>query len=122
MFMFLSIYIFSSVHVTCKRCGGASGGKIVRGTVNSAACAVAAYVMNRYSNFQAVLEGLAFRKTRSLVYSSLSFRNSQKMSSSLSLLARPIVSFHHVYGLANKVKYCIKHWSSISSSNTSVAK
>jgi hypothetical protein len=38
---------FSSVHVTCKRCGGAYGGKIIRALANSTACAVAAYVMNR---------------------------------------------------------------------------
>ncbi|CAB4021615.1 xanthine dehydrogenase oxidase-like, partial [Paramuricea clavata] len=36
-----------SVHVTCKRCGGAYGGKIIRASLNSTACAVAAYVMNR---------------------------------------------------------------------------
>ncbi|XP_028415709.1 xanthine dehydrogenase-like [Dendronephthya gigantea] len=36
-----------SVHVTCRRCGGAFGGKAIREGVNSAACAVAAYVMNR---------------------------------------------------------------------------
>ena len=36
------------MHVSCKRCGGAYGGKAVREGVNSTACAVAAYVMNRF--------------------------------------------------------------------------
>ena len=42
-----SFIFFSSVHVTCKRCGGAYGGKVMRASLNSTACAVAAYVMNR---------------------------------------------------------------------------
>ncbi|CAB3987357.1 xanthine dehydrogenase-like, partial [Paramuricea clavata] len=39
--------LISCVHVTCKRCGGAYGGKIIRASANSTACAVAAYVTNR---------------------------------------------------------------------------
>ncbi|XP_028411467.1 xanthine dehydrogenase/oxidase-like [Dendronephthya gigantea] len=37
----------NSVSVSCKRCGGGYGGKIFRAAVNSSACALAAYVMNR---------------------------------------------------------------------------
>jgi hypothetical protein len=47
-FSYRHIYYSSSVHVSCKRCGGAYGGKAVREGVNSTACAVAAYVMNRF--------------------------------------------------------------------------
>ena len=42
-----TFYHSCSVHVTCKRMGGAYGGKAVREGVNSTACALAAFLMNR---------------------------------------------------------------------------
>ncbi|XP_046849634.1 xanthine dehydrogenase 1-like isoform X2 [Xenia sp. Carnegie-2017] len=36
-----------SIHVSCKRCGGSFGSKALREAMNSTACALAAYVMNR---------------------------------------------------------------------------
>ncbi|XP_028399776.1 xanthine dehydrogenase/oxidase-like isoform X2 [Dendronephthya gigantea] len=36
-----------SIHVTCRRCGGAYGAKAIREAVNSSACALAAHIMNR---------------------------------------------------------------------------
>ena len=46
--MFIETFYHScSVHVTCKRMGGAYGGKAVREGINSSACALAAVLMNR---------------------------------------------------------------------------
>lgn len=47
-FSIVNIVCCYSVNVSVRRCGGAYGGKITRDAANSTACAVAAYVMNRY--------------------------------------------------------------------------